>query len=174
MSGFTDAIDLPRLGLRSGAGRRADLTVRVAPFVFAGEPYSVGDGSVELRLDVSRTPTGYAMRLRLETRIVGPCMRCFDRITLPVRVDGREVHDPSLGPDSASDYVDAAGELDLADWARDAISLSLPAAISAPLDDDDRCTLCRRTAAEIGLADAQEAAASGPDPRWAKLRDVEL
>ncbi len=45
-------------------------------------------------LDVSRTSTGYALRLRYETELAGPCVRCLEDARLELAVDAREVDQP--------------------------------------------------------------------------------
>lgn len=174
MARLTDSIDLSRLNLESGGGYSGELDIRLEPFVFSGQKYPVEGNSVATRLDISRTTTGYVFRLRGEAKLDGPCMRCFDPIEWRAQIDSREVHEPSQ--ELASDYVHDT-ELDLAQWLRDAVGLALPASISGPLDQDDRCGACGRTIQELGVAATEELAPSqpkGPDPRWEKLRELEL
>ena len=51
----------------------------VEPFEFAGQRYEVPGGSVDATLDVSHTTSGYALRLRFDTELDGPCMRCLEQ-----------------------------------------------------------------------------------------------
>lgn len=174
MGALTDTIDLSRLNLEPGGGYCAELDIRLEPFVFSGEKYPVEGNAVAARLDISRTMGGYVFRLRGQARLDGPCMRCFDRIEWRAQIDSREVHEPSQ--ELACDYVGGT-ELDLAQWLRDAVGLALPASISGPLDVNDRCTACGRTIQELGVAIAEEAEPNepkGPDPRWEKLRELDL
>jgi uncharacterized protein len=70
---------------------------------------------VRATLDVSRTTGGgYALRLRFEANLSGPCMRCLEPAAPLVAVDSREVSQPSEDLDSP--YLDG-GVLDLHSWA---------------------------------------------------------
>ena len=77
MSQRVDTLDLETLNLRPGEGRRIDASVRVEPLSSPASPTRVEDGAVEARLDISRTVSGYALRLRFEAPLDGACMRCM-------------------------------------------------------------------------------------------------
>ena len=135
-----DTWDLGRLKLSSGEGSSAEFTVAVDPLTFGGQTYTAGDGEVEARLDVSRTTgAGYALRLRFDLRLSGPCMRCLEDAGAPVEIDAREVHQPAAGDDEdlISEYLEEE-EVDLRSWARDAIVLALPVQIVC----DEACRAC--------------------------------
>jgi uncharacterized protein len=140
----TDAFDLARLRLTSGEGRRLDLHVRVAPFSFGGQDYVAAPDVVPVRLDVSRTTgSGWALRLRFEVAVSGPCMRCLETAEPRFEVEAREVEQPGAGDDElSSPYVDDEGELDLAGWARDALALTLPAQITCRPECAGLCAQC--------------------------------
>src|SRR5215213_6998475 len=89
----TDTLELGRLGLTSGQGRRLDLHTRMEPFHYAGEPYAVTPALLPLTLDISRTTgNGWALRLRFEAALEGICMRCLEAAEPNFEVDVREVH----------------------------------------------------------------------------------
>jgi uncharacterized protein len=91
----TDTFDLGGLRLTSGEGRRLDLQVAIEPFSLADETYAVQPDPVPVRLDISRTTgDGYALRLRFEASLVGPCMRCLEPAAPSFAVDAREVSQP--------------------------------------------------------------------------------
>src|SRR5262245_3975745 len=129
MAQRTDIFDLGRLSLHSGEGRRIDTYVTVDPLEFGGQKYETKH-EVPVRLDVSRTMDGYAMRLRFSVRLDGPCMRCLESAESTIDVDAREVDQPGAGDDDelTSPYV-SRDELDLRSWARDALALALPSQI---------------------------------------------
>ncbi|HET8672105.1 MAG TPA: hypothetical protein VFL87_00595, partial [Thermoleophilaceae bacterium] len=77
MAQRTDIFDLGRLSLHSGEGRRIDTHVTVEPLSFGGQTYEIESSAVPVRLDISRTMGGYALRLRMSVRLDGPCMRCL-------------------------------------------------------------------------------------------------
>ena len=175
MQKHVDKIDLPGLALRHGTAYGDSLAVSVPAIVMAGEPYVVVDQPLMVRLNVSRTRTGYVMRVRLDTTVRGPCMRCTDPIDVPVLIDQNEVHEPELAEELGSDYIDDEQLFDLAGFVCDAVSLSLPATISGPLEDDGGCSYCLRdksALAEMGIVDQSQI--EHKDPRWAKLDDLKL
>jgi uncharacterized protein len=168
----TDVFDLHRLGLTSGEGRRLDLHVHVAPLDFGGQRYEASPELVEARLDVSRTTgSGYALRLRFAAELEGPCVRCLEAAHPQFAVDAREVEQPGGGDELRSPYVDDAGELDVAGWARDALALALPAQITCRPDCAGLCPVCGQN---LNEADPDHAHERAPDPRWAKLRELRL
>jgi uncharacterized protein len=166
----TDAFDLARLGLTSGEGRRLDLHVHVDGFSFGGQDYVAAPELVPVRLDVSRTTgSGWALRLRFEVAVSGPCMRCLETAEPRFEVDAREVEQPGTGDDElSSPYVDDEGELNLAAWARDALALTLPAQITCRPECAGLCAQCGANLND----DPEHAHEAAPDPRWAKLSEI--
>ena len=119
MAQRTDIFSLGRLGLSSGEGRRFDLHSTLEPFEFGGSTYTPVPAAVPVRLDVSRTTgNGYALRLRFEAALEGPCMRCLEPANPVFEVDAREVNQPGGGDELRSDYVDEDDDLDLRAWVR--------------------------------------------------------
>lgn len=168
----TDSFDLRGLHLSSGGGRRLDLHVSVDPFVLGGERYVVGPALIPVKLDVSRTTgEGYALRLRFEATISGPCMRCLEAAAPTFAVDSREVSQPGGDADLRSPYLD--GEiLDLRAWARDALALSLPTQV---LCRPDCAGLCAECGANLNTAGPEHGHGQRePDQRWAKLSELRL
>jgi uncharacterized protein len=166
----TDSFDLGRLGLSSGEGRRLDLRVGVDPFEFGGQRYEVPGREVGAVLDVAHTTTGYSLRLRFETELDGPCMRCLEDSGQGVVVDAREVDQPGGGEELKSPYLEA-DELNVRAWARDALALALPAQIVCREDCLGLCAVCGQNLNEAGPEHAHE---REPDPRWAALRELKL
>jgi uncharacterized protein len=167
----TDVLDLGTLMLHSGEGRVLDLEVPIEPFELAGQTYAAKGGSVPVKLDVSRMTTGYALRLRYEVRLDGPCMRCLeDAGRAPTEIDAREIDQPGGGDDLTSPYMDGL-DLDVKAWARDALVLALPAAIVCSEDCKGLCAVCGENLNEAGPEHVHEAA---PDVRWAKLNELKF
>jgi uncharacterized protein len=166
-----DKFDLKTLHLTAGEGRRLDLHVAIEPFMLAGESYPVCAPTVPARLDISRTTgDGYVLRLRVEATLHGPCMRCLAPATPRFQVDAREVFQPGGGEELDSPYLEE-GVLDLASWAREALALMLPA---TPLCRDDCAGLCPVCGADLNAAGPDHAHEREPDPRWAKLSEIEF
>jgi DUF177 domain-containing protein len=165
----TDTFDLGGLRLSVGEGRRLELQAAFDPYEIAGERYSVVPELVPVRLDISRTTgAGYALRLRFEAALAGPCMRCLEPATPAFEIDAREVSLPGSGDQLDSPYV--VGEvLDLRSWARDALALTLPASVVCREDCAGLCPVCGVNLLEAGPDHGHEAE---PDPRWRKLSEI--
>ena len=169
MSLRTDTFDLGGLRLSTGEGRRLALSVAIDPFMLAGERYSVQPELVDARVDVSRTTgEGYALRLRFEATLAGPCMRCLGPANPEFSVDAREVSQPGESDELSSPYVDR-GVLDLHAWARDALALALPTTVLCQPDCAGLCAVCGANLNEAGPDHTHE---PQPDPRWAKLSEL--
>jgi DUF177 domain-containing protein len=169
MSLRTDTFDLGGLHLSAGEGRRLDLSVAIEPFTLAGEQYPVKPDLIPTRLDVSRTKgDGYALRLRLQATVAGPCMRCLEPADPSFAVETREVSQPGAGEELSSPYLQD-GVLDLHAWARDALALALPAQVLCSSDCAGLCPVCGEN---LNAADAGHSHERAPDPRWAKLSEL--
>jgi len=185
----TDTFDLGGLRLTAGEGRRLELYVAIGSFELAGETYPVQPDLVPVRLDISRTTgDGYALRLRFEASLAGPCMRCLEPAAPTFAVDAREVSQPGHAgtprghggaarghgkhqdesDDLTSPYVQE-GVLDLRAWARDALALSVPANLLCREDCAGLCPVCGANLNEAGPDHRHE---RPPDPRWAALSEI--
>jgi uncharacterized protein len=168
----TDTFDLGGLRLTSGEGRRLDLHIAIDPFELGGEHYVADPNLVAAQLDVSRTTgAGYALSLRFEAMLSGPCMRCLSDAEPPFTVVAREVSQPGAGEDLESPYVQD-GVLDLRAWARDALSLTVPTQVLCRPDCAGLCPVCGADLNEAGRAGADHVHEQEPDPRWAKLSEL--
>jgi uncharacterized protein len=171
MSRRTDVFDLGALALSSGEARRFDLEVETDPLTLGGESYQAAPSRLPVRLDVARTGSGYTLRLRFEAQLEGPCMRCLEPSGAAFEVDAREVHQEGRGedPELRSPYV-AGDDLDVRSFAREALVLALPSQVVCRED-------CRGICAECGESlneDAEHTHERAPDPRWAKLSEIEF
>jgi uncharacterized protein len=171
MAQRTDIFDLGRLSLHSGEGRRIDTHVTVDPLDFGGQRYHTGEHEVPVRLDVSRTMDGFALRLRFAVRLDGPCMRCLEPAAREIEVDAREVDQPGSDDDELTSPYMNRDELDLRSWSRDALALALPAQIVCRDECLGLCPLCGENLNDAGADHRHE---SEPDPRWAKLRELKF
>lgn len=172
MAQGTTIIDLARLSLSHGEGRRLDLPVRLEPLELAGQTYAISTESVPIRLDVSRPSSGYAFRLRFPLRIEGPCMRCLEGAALETEVEAREVaQDNTDDEELRSPYVDN-DELDLGRWAHDAAVLAIPTQFLCRQDCAGLCPTCGESLNDADPEDHEHNQA--PDPRWAKLSELKL
>jgi len=171
VAAVTDTFDLGRLKLSSGEGRRLELAVPIADFRLGGERYGVEPSRPTVTVDVSRmTGGGYALRLRFEAALSGPCMRCLEPAAPVLEVDAREVDLPGGGDELDSPYI-TDEVLDVAAWARDALALALGG--EQVLCREDCGGLCPGCGEKLAPGEDHEHD-RGPDPRWAKLRELKL
>jgi uncharacterized protein len=168
MSQRTEIFDLGALRLHSGEGRQLELSVPVDPFDMGGQRYELEDGVVPVTLDVSHTTSGYALRLRFDAPLHGPCMRCLDDADRVISVDAYEVDQPGGGDELTSPYLDT-DELDVRSWARDALVLALPTQILCREDCLGLCPECGVNLGEAGPDHKHESPAPSP---WAKLDEL--
>jgi uncharacterized protein len=169
MAARVDTFDLASMHLSSGEGRRLFVAFALDPFELGGERYPVAPEHIEARLDVNRTMgSGYALRLRFEASLTGPCMRCLEPAEPMFAVDAREVSQPGEGEELDSPYVENQ-VLDVRGWARDALALALPPAI---LCTPDCLGLCPDCGENLNTAGPDHHHDKGPDPRWAKLSEL--
>ena len=154
-----------------GEGRRFELDVALDSLEFGGQTYAVEPSVVTAVLDIScMTRGGYALRLRFDASLAGPCMRCLEPALPEVAVDAREVDQPGGGEELSSPYLEDQ-ILDLHAWARDALVLALPAQLLCTPACLGLCPVCGVDLNAAGPAHAHE---REPDPRWAKLSELKL
>ncbi len=171
MAAETHDFDLAGLRLSAGEGRRLELDVRIEPLLLGGEPYAASPARVPVQLQVSRMMGGgYALSLRFEAALEGPCMRCLNDAAPTVEVESREVDRPGGGEELQSPYI-RDEVLDVATWARDAFALAAPVKVLCREDCQGLCPVC---AADLNQAPPGHHHASEPDPRWAKLNELKL
>jgi uncharacterized protein len=165
-------VDLERLALSSGQARALDLEVELEPIDVGGASYAPTHGRGGARLDVSRTSSGYALRLRFDTTLTGPCVRCLEPAVTDIEIDAREVDQPPSRDDELRSPYVSDGNLDVGRWANDALVLALP---SQPLCRPDCAGLCAVCGESLNDADPDaHRHQQGGDPRMAKLRELKL
>jgi uncharacterized protein len=163
-------VDLDALALRSGQGERLDIDLAPAAPVLSGERLTLADPVAHACIDVSRTTSGYALRLRLPVTVEGTCSRCLGPARLTLEIDSREVDQTSESDeDLLSPYVDE-GVLDVGAWVRDAIRLALPEQL---LCREDCAGLCEECGLDLNTVEpGAHVHEQPPDPRFAKLREL--
>jgi uncharacterized protein len=167
----TDVLDLSGFRLHAGEGRHLDLEVELDALELAGQRYVAQPRRAAAALDVSRmSGGGYALRLRFEGSLAGPCMRCLVEASPEITVDAREVDLPGGGEELDSPYLEG-DVLDLNAWAHDAFALAAPDQILCTADCPGLCPVC---AVVLRDAEPDHHHASTPDPRWAKLQELRL
>jgi uncharacterized protein len=168
----TTIVDLSRLSLAHGEGRRVELPVELDPFELAGQAYVANPVSPTVRLEVSRPSGGFAFRIAFPVHLEGPCMRCLEPGALDLEVEAREIDQAGTDdPELRSPYV-SEDELDIGRWAHDATLLALPTRFLCRPDCAGLCPVCGESLNDADPADHEHE--SGSDPRWAKLNDLKL
>jgi uncharacterized protein len=167
MAQNTDILDLGRIGLTSGEARHLDLTVAMDDLRLGGQSYAAVS-RVPVKLDVSKMPGGFSLRLRATVELTGPCMRCLEDAGRSVKIDAREVDQSGGGEELDSPYIDG-DDLDLRAWARDSVALELPAQIVCTEECRGLCAVCGENLNTAGPEHHHEKA---PDPRWNKLSEL--
>jgi uncharacterized protein len=145
------------------------VTVAISPFMLGGDRFDVDPELVEARLDISRTTGhGYALRLRFDASLAGPCMRCLEPAVPEFHIDALEISQPGQGEELESPYIEHE-ILDLAAWTRDALALSLPEKLLCRADCAGLCAVC---GADLNQAGPEHGHEPAPDSRWAKLSEL--
>jgi uncharacterized protein len=168
----TTIIDLSRLSLAHGEGKRLEVPVELDPFELGGQTYAANPVSPMVRLEVSRPSGGFAFRLRFQAHLEGPCMRCLEPGSLGLDVESREVDQAATDDmDLRSPYV-SDDELDIGRWAHDATLLALPTRFLCRPDCAGLCPVCGVSLNDTDPADHEHEQAI--DPRWSALKDLKL
>ena len=165
-------LDLNRLALRSGEGKRLELPVELEPFELGGQTYVAAPRSPQVQLEVSRQAGGYAFHLTFPVHVEGPCMRCLEPAALDLEVEAREVDQAATDDEELRSPYVVDDELDLGRWAHDAAMLALPTAFLCRPDCLGLCPVCGESLndADPGAHDHEKPA----DPRWAALNDIKF
>jgi uncharacterized protein len=167
----TDSFDLGGLRLRAGEARHLELEVEIDPLELAGQRYTASPERVPVKIDVSRTNGGgYALHLRFDAAVAGPCMRCLADAAPALSVDAREVELPDSGEELDSPYLDG-DLLDLRAWAHDAFALAVPDQITCEPGCLGLCPICAVALRDVEPEHSHE---SSPDARWAKLAELRI
>ena len=158
----------PLLNLRllPGEEHTEQVAVELDPVALGGQSYLVTPAEIVAALVVQRATSGYAMRLRFDAGVHGPCMRCLEDAVVALPVDVVEYHDLDPGGDDelVSDYV-AEDAVQLTAWARDAIVLALPNPILCRADCAGLCPSCGKNLNVEPHTHSED----DFDPRWAAL-----
>jgi|SRR6478672_2073578 len=165
-------IDLARLSLAHGEGKRVELPVELEPFELGGQTYVADPVSPTVRLEVSRPSGGYAFRLRFPVHLEGPCVRCLEPGELDLEVEGREVDQAATDDEELRSPYVVDDELDIGRWAHDATLLALPTRFLCRPECAGLCPVCGESLNDADPADHEHERPS--DPRWSALKDLKL
>ncbi len=166
-------LDLRSYRLEAGDVRRVQTPVAFEPLVLGGEEYRVEPPETEARLELQASADGLYLKLAFAVDVVGPCYRCLEEARAAVRVSAAEYHarrpDPDAEEELTCDYLDDQDQLDIEQWARDALVLELPRSL---LCRPDCPGLCPRCGARLADDRDHRCGTDEVDDRWAKLREL--
>ncbi len=169
-------LDLRRYRLEPGESREVTVPVECDPVVLGGLEYAAAQPVVDARLRLQPSSDGLYLRLRFSCDLTGPCQRCLEPAEVTVAVDATEYHQherdgvPVEDEELVSDYLHD-NELDLDGWARDAMVLALPPKI---LCREDCAGLCPACGVRLDDDVDHDCGVDDSDPRWSKLRELDL
>lgn len=165
-------IELARLALGAGEGRRLELPLTAIELRHGHELLKAEVEGGAVRLDVSRPTSGWAFRLRYTALVSGRCVRCLEHAELRYAIESREMHQPvEEDEELSSPYVttvDAA--LEIGRWARDALALDLPHQFVCRPDCAGLCQECGVSLNDVDPATHRHEAPR--DPRFAVLDEL--
>jgi uncharacterized protein len=168
----TTIIDLARLSLSHGEGKRLELPVELEPFELGGQTYHAEPAAPTVRLEVSRPSGGYALRLQFPVHLEGPCVRCLEPGALDLEVEAREVDQAATEDEELRSPYVSDDELEIGRWAHDATILALPTSFLCRPDCAGLCPTCGES---LNNADPSSHDHERPqDPRWSALKDLKL
>jgi uncharacterized protein len=161
--------DLRRAKLRPGEEHRDEQEVALSPFELGGQRYLPIPAEVDAELAIIRGTSGTTFELGFPARLHGPCYRCLKDAVLDLSIRAREYQATSPGESEElrTPYV-ADNQLQLSDWARDAIAVELPQQILCRPDCAGLCPTCGEDLNE----NPHEHEDDRPDPRWAALEQL--
>jgi uncharacterized protein len=165
-------LDLNRLALRSGEGKRLELPVALEPFALGGQTYLAVPPAPQVQLEVSRQSGGYAFHLTFSVHLEGPCMRCLEPAALDLAVEAREVDQAATEDEELRSPYVVDDELDVGRWAHDAAMLAMPTTFLCRPECLGLCPVCGES-----LNDADPGAhehEQPTDPRWAALDNLKF
>ena len=165
-------IDLGRLFLSFGEGKRLELPVELEPFELGGQTYVAEPAAPTVRLEVSRPTGGYAFHLRFPVHLEGPCVRCLEPAGLDLEVEAREVDQADTEDEELRSPYVVDDELEIGRWAHDTTVLALPSRFLCRPDCAGLCPVCGEPLNDADPADHEHEQAT--DPRWAALKDLKL
>ena len=95
-------------------------------------------------------------------------MRCLALAERVIEIDAREVDQPGGVEDLSSPYVEGQ-DLNLRDWARDALMLDISGQVLCEDECAGLCAICGEN-----LNDHPHEHEHRADPRWARLSELKL
>jgi uncharacterized protein len=162
------SFSLRQVKLRPGEQYRDELEVELSPLDLGGQRYVPIPEQVPADFEMTRANTGTVFGLAFTARLHGPCYRCVGDAVLEVPIRSREYQAEAPEDDQMmTPYIEGTN-LDVSQWAHDAVALALPDKILCRPDCAGLCPVCGKDL----NAEPHEHADERPDPRWAKLSEL--
>lgn len=155
---------------------------KTAEWLAGSEPARVGgdcvcvNSDIEFRLDLTRTVNEITVRGKAAFSISSPCSLCLNEVTSDMALDvnlflSSSRREETSGSDGDADYETYEGEkIDLGDYLREKINISLPFKVVCGEDCRGLCCGCGKNLNEEKCVCVSD----GPDPRFAILKDVRI
>src|ERR1043166_4009973 len=120
------SFSLRQVKLRPGEQDRDELEVELPAFEFGGQRYLPVPEKVPAEFEITRANTGTVFTLAFTARLHGPCYRCLGDAVLEVPIRAREYQAESAEDEQMTTPYVSGANLDVSQWARDAVALALP------------------------------------------------
>jgi uncharacterized protein len=159
------SFSLRQVKLRPGEQYRDELEIELPAFELGGQRYVPVPEKVPAAFEVTRANTGTVFMLTFTARLCGPCYRCLADAVLEVPISAREYQAEEPEDEEMTSQYITGGNLDVTQWARDAIALALPNKILCRSDCAGLCEVCGKNRNDEPHTHEEE----HRDPRWAAL-----
>jgi uncharacterized protein len=159
------SFSLRQVKLRPGEQYRDELEVELPAFEFGGQRYVPVPEEVPAELEITRANTGTVFTLAFTARLFGPCYRCLGDAVLELPIHVREYQAESPEDEQMTTQYVVGNQLEISQWARDAVALALPDKILCRPDCAGLCGECGKNLNEEPHTHEEERV----DPRWAAL-----
>ena len=159
------SFSLRQVKLRPGEQHREELEIELSALDYGGQRYLPVPEKAPAVLEITRANTGTVFGLAFTVRLHGPCYRCLGDAALELPIEAREYQDEKADDEEMKTEYVVGNELDLSQWARDAIALALPDKILCRPDCAGLCDECGKNLNEEPHVHEEQHG----DPRWAAL-----
>jgi uncharacterized protein len=159
------SFSLTQAKLRPGDQYRDEVDVELPAFAFGGQRYLPVPERVPAEFEITRAITGTVFMLAFTARLHGPCYRCLGDAVLEVPIRAREYQAENSEDEQMTTQYISGSNIDLSQWARDAVALELPDKILCRPDCAGLCGVCGKNLNDEPHTHEEEHG----DPRWAAL-----
>ena len=159
------SFSLRQVKLRPGEQYRDELELELAPLEYGGQRYVPVPEKVPAAFEMTRANTGTVFTLAFTVRLHGPCYRCLGDAVLELPIAAREYQAESPEDEQMMTPYVSGANLDVSQWAHDAVALALPDKILCRPDCAGLSGECGKNLNDEPHTHEEEHG----DPRWAAL-----